>query len=155
MPIEVPSEGARRGILRCRGCGALNNYAGARAGKVPKCGACRNNLDVSGRTQGVDGESLSRAIEGSTVPVIALVWDPSDPGCRTAGAALDRFAMREPGAVLAFTVDVEIHPGFPKERSVETIPTLLLFRDGTEADRRAVGLSEDELQRWIAPPESR
>ena len=155
MAMEAEAEGTKRGVVRCRGCGALNNYAGVRAGKVPKCGACRATLDVSGRAQGVDGESLSRAVEGATVPVLALVWDPSDPACRSAGAALDRFSMRDAGAVIALTIDVEIHPGFPNERSVETIPTLLLFRGGTETDRRAGGLSEDEIARWIAPAEDR
>ena len=154
MATEAPVEGTKRGVLRCRGCGALNNYAGVRAGKVPKCGACRGTLDVSGRSQGVDGESLSRTVEGAPIPVILLVWDPSDPACRSAGAALDRFATRDPGSVIALTVDVEIHPRFPNERSIETIPTLVLFRDGAEVDRNPGGLSEQELARWVAPPES-
>ena len=139
------------GIVRCRGCGALNNYAGVREGKVPKCGACRVALDVSGRAQGVAEEALARAVEGSPVPVLLLVWDPSDRACRSVGTAVDRFAARRVGEQLALTVDVEVHPNFPATRAIETVPTLLLFRGGAEADRQASALGEDELERWIFP----
>lgn len=136
-------------VLRCRGCGGLNNYAGVRPGKVARCGVCRVALDVSGKLQGVRGEELERAVEGAPVPVIALVWDPADPVCRTAAAALERVAVQNLGALLALTVDVEVHPDFPRVRQIDLYPTFLLFRAQVEAGRFAGVLEESPLARWI------
>ena len=136
-------------VVRCRGCGGLNNYGGVRPGKVARCGVCRVALDVSGKFQGVRVDELDRAVEGSPVPVLALVWDPADPTCRRASAALDRVSVENVGAVLALTVDVEVHPGFADARSIDSVPTFLMFRGGREIERRRGLLAEDAIARWV------
>ena len=136
-------------VLRCRGCGGLNNYGGVRAGKVARCGVCRVALDVSGKLQGVREEELDHAVEGAPVPVIVLVWDPADPVCRTAAAALERISMKRLGAMLALTVDVEVHPDFPRAQRIDTLPTFVLFREQAEAGRFGGVLEEEALARWI------
>jgi thioredoxin-like negative regulator of GroEL len=136
-------------VVRCRGCGGLNNYAGVRPGKVARCGVCRVALEVSGKSQGVRAEELDRTVEGSPVPVIALVWDPADPTCRTAAAALERVSVQNLGSFVALTVDVEVHPGFAPARSVEALPTFLLFRGQQEVGRTSGVLAEDTIARWV------
>ena len=140
-------------IIRCKGCGALNNYGGHREGKVARCGHCRAGLDVSGRAQGVREEELARAVEGAPVPVVALVWDPADPTCRAAAAALERISARHLGELLALTVDVEVHPGFPRAHGIASLPAFLLFRGGAERapheERREGVLDERDLERWL------
>lgn len=137
------------GVVRCRGCGGLNNYGGVRPGKVARCGVCRGQLDVSGKAQGVREEELTRVVEGSPVPVVVLVWDPADPTCRNAAAALDRVSTSHLGEVLALTVDVEVHPDFPRARAVGAVPGFLLFRSQAEAGRFSGVLSEDVLAKWV------
>lgn len=136
-------------VLRCRGCGGLNNYGGVRPGKVARCGVCRVALEVSGKSQGVRVDELDRTVEGSPVPVVALVWDPADPTCRTAAAALERVSAQNLGAFLALTVDVEVHADFAAARSVQSLPTFLLFRGQAEAGRLGGVLTEAELARWV------
>lgn len=136
-------------VVRCRGCGGLNNYGGVRPGKVARCGVCRVALDVSGKFQGVRVEELDRTIEGSPVPVITLVWDPADPACRTAAAALDRVSAQNLGSFLALSLDVEVHPDFAPARSIDSLPTFLLFRGQQEVGRRSGVLAEDALARWV------
>lgn len=136
-------------VVRCRGCGGLNNYGGVRAGKVARCGVCRVALDVSGKAQGVREEELDRAIEGSPVPVVLLVWDPADPTCRSAAAALERVSVQHLGSLLALTLDVEVHPDFARARSVDAVPAFLLFRGQAEAGRLGGVLAEDALARWV------
>lgn len=136
-------------VLRCRGCGGLNNYGGVRAGKVARCGVCRVALDVSGKLQGVREEELDRAVEGAPVPVVLLVWDPADPVCRTAAAVLERIAVKNLGGFLALTVDVEVHPGFPRSRKIDGVPMFVLFREQAESGRFGGVLDEAALSRWI------
>ena len=136
-------------VLRCRGCGGLNNYGGIRAGKVARCGLCRVALDVSGKLQGIREEELARTVEGSPVPVVLLVWDPADPVCRTVAAALERISARNLGAMVAVAVDVEVHPEFPRSQRIETLPTFVLYRAQAEAGRFAGVLEETPLARWI------
>lgn len=137
------------GVVRCRSCGGLNNYGGVRPGKVARCGVCRGQLDVSGKAQGVREDELARVVEGSPVPVVVLVWDPADPACRNAAAALERVSTGRLGEVLALTVDVEIHPDFPRSRSVPAVPGFLLFKGNEEAGRFSGVLTEDALTRWV------
>ena len=136
-------------VLRCRSCGTLNNYRGAREGKVARCGACRTALDESGKPQGVREEELARTVEGSPVPVVALVWDPADPRCREAASRLESLSVRRLGGLVALTVDVEVHPEFPERRSIGAVPAFLLFRGNAEAGRQAGVPAEDELERWV------
>ena len=136
-------------VIRCRGCGTLNNYGGARPGKIARCGGCRAALDVSGKPQGVREDELDRAVEGSPAPVVVLVADPADPTCRLAQAALERFAVRRLGTLVALTVDVEVHPRFPHEHSIDAVPTFLLYRSREEAGRLAGVVSEEELEAWV------
>lgn len=147
--IDAAYRRSMAAVVRCRGCGGLNNYGGVRPGKVARCGVCRAGLDVSGKLQGVREEELDRAIEGAPVPVILLVWDPADPVCRTAAAALERVSVKNLGGLLALTVDVEVHPDFSQARRIETLPTFVLFRAQAEAGRFRGALEEAALARWI------
>jgi thioredoxin 2 len=141
-------------VVRCRGCGALNNYGGARAGKVARCGTCRGALDVSGKPQGVREDELHRAVEGSPVPVVVLVCDPADPAGRIAAGVLERVATRHLGELVALTVDVEVHPRFAGEHAIDALPAFLLYRKQEEAARLgAIAVaSADELERWVLSP---
>lgn len=135
-------------VLRCRSCGSLNNYPGARPGKIARCGSCRGTLDESGKPQGVREEELARTVEGSPVPVIALVWDPTDPRCREAARQLESLSTRRAGGLIALTVDVEVHPDFPGRRAIETVPSFLLFRGNVETGRQTGAPGEEALERW-------
>ena len=143
-------------VVRCRSCGGLNNYGGVRPGKVARCGVCRGPLDVSGKAQGVREDELARVVEGSPVPVVVLVWDPADPTCRSAAAALERVSTTHLGELVALTVDIEVHPDFPRTRSVGAVPGFLLFRGQSEAGRFSGVLTDEALSRWVlageAPP---
>lgn len=136
-------------VLRCRSCGTLNNYPGARPGKIARCGSCRGALDESGKPQGVREEELARTVEGCPVPVVALVWDPADPRCREAARQLESVATRHVGGLIALTVDVEVHPAFPGQRAIESVPSFLLFRASAESSRQAGAPGEKELERWV------
>jgi thioredoxin 1 len=57
-------------------------------------------------------------------------------------------AATSDGAIRAYKVDAEAHPGFAAQHDIRGVPTLLLFRDGRLAGRRAGFLTASALREW-------
>lgn len=124
-------------VLRCGTCGSLNNWQGAREGKVARCGRCRRALDESCRPQGTGADFLAAVLEGSPIPVLVDFRDPSLPDCRENSARVAAFAGDHPGEMVFLTVDVLVHPSLAETHRVEFLPTLLLFAGGREIARES------------------
>jgi thioredoxin-like negative regulator of GroEL len=53
------------------------------------------------------------------------------------------------GQVTVGKVDIDTNPRIAERYGVRSIPTLVLFEGGHEADRRTGFADRDELRRWV------
>ena len=137
-------------LLRCAGCGALNNWLGSQPGKVAKCGSCRRALDPRGRPQGVGEDGFRSMVEGAPLPVLVEFRDPADAGCRTVSSTLAAYAARRVGEIVFLSVDVEVHPQLARAHAVDGLPTFVLYANGREISRERGPLTGDDFDRWLA-----
>jgi thioredoxin 2 len=134
--------------LVCMTCGAVNRVPAEKDAGVAKCGSCAAKL-FSGRPTEVSADMLERQIAKGTVPVVVDVWAPWCGPCRYMAPEFEKVARElEPKArFLKLNSDTEQQAS--ARLGIRGIPTMILFRNGKEADRVSGAMQAVQIERWI------
>lgn len=97
-------------------------------------------------------ENFEKAVLNSSVPVLVDFWASWCGPCRAQGSILERWAKNKTeDEVRIVKIDVDEEEELAAKYQVQSIPTLILFKDG-EIINKAVGTrQEEELDRLINP----
>jgi thioredoxin len=66
--------------------------------------------------------------------------------CRALEPRLERFARRHRDQIAVYRIDIDDNPDTPRQHGVMSIPTLILFRDGTEVARLDGLIHEEDIE---------
>ena len=84
----------------------------------------------------VAGDESSFADEKmASVPVVVDLWAEWCGPCRMIGPVLQDLAARHAGRLKVVKVDVGANPGLAQRFHAQSIPLLVVLRDGREVDR--------------------
>ena len=139
-------------ITTCVRCGAKNRVdeGTAARGKQPVCGQCGAALEVQLSSGGVDAGKKDtgkpRVVTDATFadevlgaqrgrPVLVDMWAAWCGPCRMIAPILDQLAATSNGAYVIAKLNVDDNPQTAARFSVQSIPTLLIFKDGALVDR--------------------
>ena len=138
-------------LVRCGACGAQNRVPREKLaeGRQPVCGQCKALLVIGGRPVTVTDATFSAEVERSPVPVLIDCWAPWCGPCRMVAPALDALAAELVGRLRVAKVNVDDNPGVSARFGVQSIPTLLLLKDGRLVDRMVGAQSKSEIARWV------
>ncbi len=133
-------------IVACPKC-ATKNRVRATASGVPRCSVCQTMLPWI-----VDADAGSFDTEiASSVPVLVDLWAPWCGPCRVVSPLVERLARDNAGRLKVVKLNVDEAPAVSARYGVQGIPTLLLIRDGAEADRLVGAAPQGRLQAWLEP----
>ena len=140
-------------IVTCPNCGAKNrvNFDGALK-QQPVCGKCKQPLPApSTEPVVVTDANFISVVEKSAIPVLLDLWAAWCGPCRMIAPTIKTLASELAGKVLVGKLDVDANPRTAARFGVQSIPTLLILRDGKEIDRIVGVQSREAILRRLNP----
>lgn len=131
-------------VVACPACSARNRVPAARSGRV-RCAKC--HVDLPWLVE-ADDASFDAVVRESTLPVLVDVWAPWCGPCRQIAPVVEQLSRDLAGRLKVVKVNADTSPGVSQRHGVMGIPTLLLYRDGAEADRVVGALPPQQLRDW-------
>jgi thioredoxin 2 len=133
-------------IITCPSCGARNRV-GPIASGIPRCPKCKTELPWL-----VDADDQSFPAETTaSVPVVVDFWAAWCGPCRMISPVLEDLAGRYAGRLKVVKVDVDANPTLAARFGAQSIPLLVVIRDGREVDRIVGALPRAALEQRLAP----
>ncbi|MBA3323340.1 MAG: thioredoxin [Pyrinomonadaceae bacterium] len=97
----------------------------------------------------VSDSSFERDVLQASRPVLVDFWAEWCAPCRMMSPTVDAVAEQYAGSVRVVKLNVDDNPGVAQRYGIKGIPTLILFHQGTEAERVVGAVSKDALSRMI------
>ena len=139
--------------VACPFCQTLNRVNMTRAADRPKCGECGKPILLD-RPVKVTDQTMEAVVKGSTVPVVVDFYADWCQPCKMMAPALDQLAHDRLGEVLVAKLDTDSSPTMAVKYAIRGIPTLIVFREGTEARRQSGVIPLDRLKGLVAEAEA-
>jgi thioredoxin 2 len=125
-------------VVACASCGKKNRVARDRLDQA-RCGSCKQPVLPDHPVTGGDA-TWQRDVDQAPVPVLVDFWAPWCGPCRAVAPALDKIARERQGRVKIVKVNVDENPATASRFGIQSIPTMMVFRDGQVQDRVAGAL---------------
>ncbi|MFW5857711.1 MAG: thioredoxin [Planctomycetota bacterium] len=94
-------------------------------------------------------DNFEAEVEKSDTPVLVDFFAEWCGPCKMMAPIVDEVAGERSGKVKIGKVDCDTQADLAGRFGVASIPTLILFKNGEEADRKVGALSKDDLLAWI------
>jgi thioredoxin 2 len=132
----------------CPHCDGINRVPAEKLGDHPKCGACHKPL-FEAKPITLNEARFQRHIEAGDLPVVVDFWASWCGPCQSMAPVFAQAAADYDTRLRLAKVNTEEAPTLAARLGIRSIPTLVVFRKGREADRVSGALSPPQLDSWL------
>jgi len=140
-------------IVTCAKCGAKNRVPAPRLGEGPICGKCKARLQpvvYHDKPVEVTDQSFEREVLSYPGTVLLDCWAPWCGPCRLVAPVLDQLAVQYAGRLKVAKLNVDQNPVTASRYAIQSIPTMLIFRNGNQIQRLVGALPKQEIEANLA-----
>jgi thioredoxin 2 len=117
---------------------------------MPRCGRCKIGLAVDSQPITVTDSTFAADVERSPLPVLLDMWAAWCGPCRMIAPVVEELAGEMSGRVRVAKLNVDENPATAARFGVQSIPTLLILKEGREVDRIVGVQPKSEIARRLA-----
>jgi thioredoxin 2 len=132
----------------CPQCSAVNRVQNERLKDRPKCGKCKQDLFVAHPVE-LTAETFEKTISRTGIPVVVDFWASWCGPCKMMAPVFQQAAARLEPRVRLAKVNTEAEQLLASQFRIQSIPTLVIFRNGKEVARQPGAMDLNNLLRWI------
>ncbi len=135
----------------CSSCSARNRLPSRRLRDKAKCSRCKSPLLPLQRPVAIaSAAEFDELIRDAPLPVLVDFWAAWCGPCRAVAPELEKLARERDDRVIIAKVDTEALPEVAQRFAIRSIPTMILFKAGTETRRLSGAMPAAEISRQLS-----
>ena len=134
-------------IIACPQCNQLNRMPKSKITSNGKCGSCGKSL-FDEYVINLTNDSFVSHVTKSELPILVDFWAPWCGPCKMMAPVLEEAAKKLSPNIRVAKVNTEEEQILAGRFNIRSIPTLAIFQNGKELDRKAGALQLPQVLQW-------
>lgn len=136
-------------LVRCNNCKAVNRVSGDKLQMHPKCGRCKEWLVFPESPVEVTAASFEDEVLRWPGAVLVEFWSQTCGVCMSLMQTVYDIAKKRSGRLKVVLINIERNPVLANRFNVLSLPTFLIYKNGSKINRLDGGLARARLEEWI------